>query len=1153
LLLSAKLAVKAGQLDLAQQRSAQLLKLYPRHVPLYDWLANFALQSGHTDDALKWLRKGLELEPDNREMLWTLATLFLDRGMVHEALAPIRTLRALPGGDLKAKYLDARIELVEGHWAAARQAFDEVRPLLKGDPQMRSSLECFRALCYQQLGSAEQELDAYREAVKIAPQSLLAHQGVFVALQQMDRLDDAVAELAEIQKLPNAPSNAQLQLVRLLVKKNLQKPPAGRNWREVETALQQAARALPHAVETPIVRAEVLAARNRLADAEKVLLEARKEHPKAMALWTTLAFVAGRQYHWKQAARWLDDAQRQLGDSGALRQARALLAFAELGPQSAAQLRKLAEHTDRLQPQESVALCSGLALLAYRAEDYLLARTLCRQVWKLQPANAECRTLLLEIALRSRDVTDLEDTLRQIEANEGKTARWQFGTAVELFAQVKANDPLLVEQALQHLIAARELSPQWSIVPLLGGELQILLGRESDAVGNLLLAIHLGERNPNTLRQVIRLLQGNQRFLEVDWVLRQLARQRPRYGLTQDYDDLLYVKQIAEQVAAKSKDPSDQLWLAQILEVLGLRARHEERVVESQSLLHQAEKVLLRATETGDDAPAAWAALIGFYIRTDQVPAATNAMVRVQENGALVKAPLAMPQLCMMLGQRTQAVQRSEQAILNAANDYILDRSAEMFSRLGQEEQFRILLQKIISGKSPASGKVIAWARRKEAWTLATRGERRDREIALRLLEQNLASAQASPQDRRMRTLLLATDFRRAGRREAIRLLVAQPARLPDEQYLLVQLYMAEGEWVKAREQFRTLMTVQADRPEYVNAFVTALLARNELDEAEGWLSWLEKLTPDQFATIHLRATLLVHRLRFEEARSLLHKYLSQPGIDARDKAVQQDQVAAVFEEFARTIRNSDHADEASRFSREAEQIRRELVKQYPQQRLVLAVLLVEEQRLDEAIQLFQQGWPIASPAVIGEASQVLLAAALTPPQVEEVDKVLRAALERFDRPLPLLLTMARLRLKQGRYQEAESIFRECVGKDGSNITGLASLAVLLAEQRTYSDEAMQLVEKAISIAGPAPELLDARAVVNMALSQPAKARADLDAAIAQRPNPVWYYHRAQALKALGDRKAADQSLARAMQMGFKPEMLHPLEQAAANQGKKKT
>jgi tetratricopeptide (TPR) repeat protein len=348
-------------------------------------------------------------------------------------------------------------------------------------------------------------------------------------------------------------------------------------------------------------------------------------------------------------------------------------------------------------------------------------------------------------------------------------------------------------------------------------------------------------------------------------------------------------------------------------------------------------------------------------------------------------------------------------------------------------------------------------------------------------------------------------------------------------------------------------MTVQADRPDYVAAFVAALLAHNELDEADGWLSWLEKLSPDQFAAIHLRATLLVHRLRFEEARSVLQRFLSQPSIDAHEKALQQDQAAAAFEEFAQTIRNSDHADEAPRFAGEAEKLRRELVKQYPQQRMVLAALLVEEQRLDEALQLFQQGWTAAAPGVIAEASQVLLAAALTPPQVEEVDKVLRVALEKFDRPVPLLLSTARLRLKQGRYQEAESIFRECVGKDGSNITGLASLAELLAEQHTYPDEAMRLVEKAISIAGPAPELLDARAVVYMALAQPAKARADLDAAIAQRPNPVWYYHRAQALKALGDRKAADQSLARAMQLGFKREMLHPLEQLGVNQGKKKT
>jgi predicted Zn-dependent protease len=154
--------------------------------------------------------------------------------------------------------------------------------------------------------------------------------------------------------------------------------------------------------------------------------------------------------------------------------------------------------------------------------------------------------------------------------------------------------------------------------------------------------------------------------------------------------------------------------------------------------------------------------------------------------------------------------------------------------------------------------------------------------------------------------------------------------------------------------------------------------------------------------------------------------------------------------------------------------------------------------------------------------------------------------MEKFDRPVALLLAMARLRMTQRRFDEAESLLREGIGKEGSNVTCLASLALLLAHQHSYVDEALPLVERAIAVAGPAPELLDTRAMVYLALSQPDKARKDLDSAISQRPNPLWYYHKAKACSAMGDKKGAKEARARADQLGFRPSLLHPLERSDA-------
>ena len=207
---------------------------------------------------------------------------------------------------------------------------------------------------------------------------------------------------------------------------------------------------------------------------------------------------------------------------------------------------------------------------------------------------------------------------------------------------------------------------------------------------------------------------------------------------------------------------------------------------------------------------------------------------------------------------------------------------------------------------------------------------------------------------------------------------------------------------------------------------------------------------------------------------------------------------------------------------------------------------LIQEGRLDEALQVVEKAWDKAEPAAIARATGPLLAeSAISQAQVQRVEGVLVAASKEHDRPVALLLALGNLRISQERYEEAEAIFREVLAKNEGNVVALNNLAVLLALRGTELDEARQFIETAIDVAGPIPTLLDSRATVYLALRDPVNALADLEAAIADAPSATWYFHKAQVHYEVGQLKAATDALAKAHELGLTPEQLSPLERQA--------
>ena len=91
----------------------------------------------------------------------------------------------------------------------------------------------------------------------------------------------------------------------------------------------------------------------------------------------------------------------------------------------------------------------------------------------------------------------------------------------------------------------------------------------------------------------------------------------------------------------------------------------------------------------------------------------------------------------------------------------------------------------------------------------------------------------------------------------------------------------------------------------------------------------------------------------------------------------------------------------------------------------------------------------------------------------------------------------------------------------------------------------LDLINRAIRLAGPDPELLDTRAVVRLNLDSPREAVHDLEQALKDTATPSIWFHLALAQSRAGDRVAAAESFRLAEEAGFDPGALHAFEKGS--------
>jgi tetratricopeptide (TPR) repeat protein len=1130
LLAAAELARADGKLDEARAHLRKACGLHPDDRRLYLALADAEYADGKPDRAIASINEGLKALPDHPNLLWMLSNLLIDTGdreKAEHAIARLAKTDTAPSG---LSYLRARVLLLQGRWSEAAGLLENTRPTMEHDraaPGLLNQVDIYLAECYERLDQPEQRLGVYNRLIaresrrdEASPALVTALQGRAATLWATGHLDEAVQQQQDLMKRPDAPAAGWAEVARLLLARNLLK--GAQDWKDVEQALDRGEKAQPDAVEVPLLRARVLVVRQDFDRARAVLEAAQKKFPDKVEPWTALAALADLRKQPEQAAQLLKDAEAKTGDSIALRLAQAHLWASQPGRKEDDPFPKeLAEGLQKLKPaptaEDQTRLLRGLVESAYGAGKVADALALWGRLAEMPSHEHDVRIklVLFDLALEANDRAALDraqEGIRHAEGGEGPLS--SYAEAMR-FLRAEKPEPAALDRAGTLLDAVAVQRGSWPAVWLAQAELAVLKNSPEKAIGHYQKAVELGERSPEVIRQLARLLDQRGHRAEADTLLQKLPAEAMAGS------DLPWV---AADIALRQQDPARALRLVQAAvrkdsqdyrDYLRLGA-----VLAANGKQAEAGVDLRRAVELAPEQPEAWLALVQFLARTGHADDARQELKKAGKAVPKDQASLTLAEGDEVLGDVDGAREQYGQAVKDRPEDFVTRKRAAAFAmRAGPLAGAEALLRPVVAGQVKAAAADAAWARRGLALVLSADPDEKRFTEALALVGLRLEGGKVVPQagapafageelvaEQRAQAQVLAARPQRACRTEAVARLESiakNGAATPDDQLLLAKLYDQDGAATKALDRLLRLTADNPNNPSYLGYYGQLLFREHKVPQAEavaGQLADLEKkrqLEPGALGSVELRAQVLEANGEGRRALDLLRTYATRKG--AR-----------------------------------------------PENAILVIASLARQQHFDDALAACEQAWKTCPPEDIGTASlAVLRAMKPTAEQCRPIERHLLEAQKKDPRSTAFVMLLADLYDLRGDYAEAQRAYRQALAQDGDNVVAMNNLAWLLAETSGDTDEALRLIQQAIKLQGERAELLDTRAAVELAKSQVDAAIKDLERANADSPSPSRYVRLALAYHRGKDSEAARTALERAKSSGLKPEQLHPIEQTA--------
>lgn len=1126
LLAAAQFALDEKDLPTAKRYLEQANKLFPNDLRVQQGLADLYRAQNDPVKYRQYQEKAFAQASDPLALI-KVAEAQLSTGDVEAVRKTIRQMRQAGYRPELLDFFEGRILLAQGKLREGVAALERLRPKVVAWPEFALQIDMYLGACYEQLRLPDRQLEAYRRALGEDPSLVPARIGYAGALFRTGKFRQALDEYRKLQQsmgvepfLKSAP--LRTTLFQLLLIRTAQLPEKQRDWKEAEDLLAKAEKlGTMDEIQRALMRAELLVKKGQFAQARELVAAAHKNHPKDFGLWTSLATATALEEGPKRGLAVLDEAAKTLGNSLGLELARANLIVQMPGPEAKPLLQAAEDRVAKLPSQEHAMAWQALGGAYYRLMDRAKAKQLWTKAAAADPTDGRIRLMLFDLAREANDQPGMSEAGEAVKKLFGsRSAEWLYCEASRLVWQVQNRqaDPAILDQAKPLLRSAAELRPTWHEIARLEGEIAILENRADDAIEHFQRANDLGALSPVHMGQLARLLFMRGRYDEAKVVLDQLGPERSsplmekmEAEVSQRLGQADEALKLAAQSVAGSKNAVDFLWYGQLLARAG---KNDE-----------AEKAYRRAIELDAKIPESYLALVALLVQMDRASEAEKVLRQAQLQLPEDRTPMVLAECYQILGNSASAEQYYLSALaLKPESLPILRRVAEFYLRTDRPQQARKYLSQIVklAGRDPRLHREqLIWARRALAQVLADSGEYHQLQQALALLEQNAPKGKPDPVDLRLQAAILARSNERSARLKAIALLESLQARNtaldPDDQFLLAQLYDKTNRWSQSREMMLELLTQYPKEIRYLVQYIQMLLAHSSpIDEITPWVERLEQAQPNLAIARITRAQVLAKAGNTTEAVKLLESLIPRPL--PLDKVGYLRDVAKLLEDIQQY--------------EPAQKLLAEFAEKAPGGSLTLAGFLGRHGTADEALDCCEAALKdLPLPAVLPVATAILRhqAERARPEHFRRVEAWFQQALQEYPQSKSVQLQLASLRDLQDRYDDLIRIYRDFLARDDISDRERAvvwnNLAYVLAASGTSVREAEEMINRAVSISGPTPELLDTRGVVFLATGKLQEAINDFRQSIAENPSGMKYFHLALAHMSAGDRDAATRAL----------------------------
>jgi Tfp pilus assembly protein PilF len=586
------------------------------------------------------------------------------------------------------------------------------------------------------------------------------------------------------------------------------------------------------------------------------------------------------------------------------------------------------------------------------------------------------------------------------------------------------------------------------------------------------------------------------------------------------------------EVERHPDDAARHLWLG---ELLALDSSADDQALERSRLA--AERELKRAIELAPKDLRTWSALLAFYARTKQIDLARQ-LLKELGDGERVAGDLRAFVLARgyaLLGDHERAKSLYLEAVKTnrdsvdvnlQASRYFLDTAPE----LAKQCVNRVLE---LEPNHHSAMQLAALLQFRDA------GTEQELEQAFGLLDRAGGGDAPEVSDQRLKALLLLRRGGETSRRRALQILegLVRAGSTPSDidRLLLARLYETAGEIEAAGEQLRSLTSRDAPAAGHLAAYVNFLLRTNQASEATLALERLAKLEPENemWRTVTLRARWLKALGNAPQVPDVVQAFLQRTLTKLQDS----------FQQSLLWL-NAGELYSSLALDREAEAAYRQAVGLEPGNLPVLAMWLAQHGKASEAIQsCLAAANADATSQTARTLSSILHLAPISDELRTATEVVLARALERHPQDGQLVFDVATLRLFRGENDEALRLLRRALELEPNHVHAMNNLAILLSGQPQGHAEAIRYIDRAISLAGFDPELLDSKGWILLRHGDAAAAEALLRDAVSAPPGDSrHHFHLALAYHTLGRLDEARKSFQKATDGKLSVNLLTPEE-----------